>query len=115
MCRTPSPGASTCRRDRTPPDDDPAMSRLRLERANAIGRITLARPEKKNALDLETAAALRAALGTFELDADVRVIALTGDGDDFCAGADLEALERLLDAPPEVHRRDAEALGDVFL
>jgi methylglutaconyl-CoA hydratase len=39
---------------------------------------------------------------------------LEADGADFCAGADLEALERMIDAPPEEHRRDAEALARVF-
>jgi methylglutaconyl-CoA hydratase len=40
---------------------------------------------------------------------------IAGDGDDFCAGADLEALEAMIDAPAEVHRSDAQALGRVFV
>jgi methylglutaconyl-CoA hydratase len=75
----------------------------------------LARAEKKNAIDREMADDLFAALAQLEGDASVRVIHLAADGDDFCAGADLEALERTLEAPTEVHRADAEALGRVFL
>jgi methylglutaconyl-CoA hydratase len=75
----------------------------------------LARAEKKNALDRAMADDLFAALAQFEADAAVRVIHLGADGDDFCAGADLEALERSIDAGSEAHRRDAEALGRVFL
>lgn len=91
------------------------MTRIRLLRDGAIGRIVLARPEKKNALDRQAAEDLFAALAQFEGDATVRAIHLAADGDDFCAGADLEALERTLDAPTEVQRQDAEALGRVFL
>ncbi len=91
------------------------MTRIRLLRDGAIGRVVLARPEKKNALDRLAAEDLFAALAQFEGDATVRAIHLAADGDDFCAGADLEALERTLDAPTEVQRQDAEALGRVFL
>ena len=77
--------------------------------------MVLARPEKKNALDRQAADDLFAALAQFEGDATIRAIHLSADGDDFCAGADLEALERTLEAGSDVHRQDAEALGRVFL
>jgi methylglutaconyl-CoA hydratase len=78
-----------------------------------IGRITLARPEKKNALDRATADELAEAL--FRLsEAPVNVVALDADGPDFCAGADLSALEEMLDAPRQAHIDDAKALGHVF-
>jgi methylglutaconyl-CoA hydratase len=91
------------------------MSRIRLEIAGAVGRVTLARPEKRNALDQEAAVELQAALDHCERDPAVRVVLLTAEGRDFCAGADLEALERMLDAGPDAHRQDAEALGRVFI
>ncbi|MGI9076926.1 MAG: enoyl-CoA hydratase/isomerase family protein [Gemmatimonadaceae bacterium] len=91
------------------------MTRIRIAREAGIGRIALARPEKKNALDRDTATELLAALRSLDEDPDVRVVLLTADGDDFCAGADLEALESLIDASHEVLRNDAEALGQVFL
>ena len=90
------------------------MMRVRLEVSGAVGRITLARPEKKNALDEQAANELSAALEQLGADDSVRVVLLAADGEDFCAGADLEALERSLDAGPEAHLRDAEALGKVF-
>jgi len=90
------------------------MTRIRVERTGAAGRITLARPEKKNALDHAAARELREALGEFAGDADVRVVLLAADGADFCAGADLAALHALLDASESEQRKDAEALGDVF-
>ena len=91
------------------------MTRVRLFRDGAIGRVVLARPEKKNALDRQAADELFAALAQLEGDATIRAIHLSAEGEDFCAGADLEALERTLDAGSEVHRQDAEALGRVFL
>lgn len=88
--------------------------RVRVEIAGAVGRVTLARPEKKNALDEQAANELVAAFEQLAADAAVRVVLLAAEGGDFCAGADLEALERALGAGPEAHLRDAEALGKVF-
>jgi len=90
------------------------MSRLRVEREGAVGRVVLARPEKKNALDEQAALELNDALRALDADDLVRAVLLTADGDDFCAGADLRALEAMIDAAPDVHRRDAHALGRVF-
>jgi methylglutaconyl-CoA hydratase len=55
-----------------------------------------------------------AALQQLEADSNVRVVLMLGEGVDFCAGADLEALSAMLDAGSEAHRRDAHALGRVF-
>jgi len=90
------------------------MMRIRVERTGAIGRITLARPEKKNALDLVAARELQEALREFAANAEIRIVVLGADGADFCAGADLAALHALLDADAAAQLRDAEALGDVF-
>jgi methylglutaconyl-CoA hydratase len=88
--------------------------RIRVERTGAIGRIVLARAEKKNALDLVAARELQEALRELAADSTVRVVLLSADGDDFCAGADLRALYALLEASASEQLRDAEALGDVF-
>ncbi len=91
------------------------MTRIRVELREGIGRITLARPEKKNALDQRTAVELRSALEDLGADDDVRIVELGAEGPDFCAGADLEALEAMLDEGAEAHQRDAEALAGVFV
>jgi methylglutaconyl-CoA hydratase len=88
--------------------------RIRVERTEGVGRITLARPEKKNALDLAAARELRESLRELAADASVRVVLLAADGDDFCAGADLTALNALVGASDAAQLEDAEALGDVF-
>jgi methylglutaconyl-CoA hydratase len=89
------------------------MKNIRVTVEGAIGRIALARPEKKNALDRTTAEELAEALFALS-EAPVRVVAIEGDGADFCAGADLAALEAMLDAPREQHIDDAKALAHVF-
>ena len=60
---------------------------LRAERDGELLRITLARPDRRNALDAELIAALTAA---FSDVGDARAVVLAGEGDSFCAGADVE-------------------------
>ncbi len=91
------------------------MSRVRLLRDGAVGRIILARPDRRNALDRQMADELFASLAQFESDPICRVIHLGADGTDFCAGADLVALGETLDAGNDAHRADAEAFGRVLL
>lgn len=91
------------------------MSRIRVESDDAIARITLARPEKRNALDHETTHELLQAFTSCAQHTGTRVIVLAADGADFCAGADLTALAGMLDAKPDEHYADAEALGRVFI
>ena len=91
------------------------MTRVRLLRDGAIGRVILARAEKKNVLDRRMADDLFAALAQFESDGACRVIHLGAEGDDFCAGADVEEWERNADAGSDAHRQDAEAFGRVLL
>jgi enoyl-CoA hydratase len=72
-----------------------------FERVGAAAVVTIDRPERRNAVDGPTAAALLEAYERFAADDSARVMVLTGAGDQaFCAGADLKALETLdPDAP----------------
>ena len=71
------------------------------QRRGSAALVTIDRPERRNAVDGETAAALLAAYERFAADDGARVMVLTGAGEEaFCAGADLKALETLdPDAP----------------
>jgi methylglutaconyl-CoA hydratase len=89
------------------------VKNIRVETEGAIGRITLARPEKKNALDRTTTDELAEALFALS-ESPVNVVAIEAEGPDFCTGADLAALEEMLDAPRQQHIDDAKALGHVF-
>jgi enoyl-CoA hydratase len=56
-----------------------------------IGRLTLNRPDKRNAMSAELRADFSAALDQFEADPDVRLAILSGRGPSFCGGFDLSA------------------------
>jgi enoyl-CoA hydratase len=71
---------------------------VRTERVGACLVVTIDRPERRNAVDGPTAAALRRAFDAFEADDGARVMVLTGAGGKaFCAGADLKAIETYAD------------------
>ena len=71
-------------------------SMVDYERVGAAAVVTIDRPERRNAVDGPTAAALLEAYERFAADDDAHVMVLTGAGDQaFCAGADLKALETL--------------------
>jgi enoyl-CoA hydratase len=73
---------------------------IRYERRGSVALVTIDRPERHNAVDGDTAAALLAAFERFSSeDADVMVLTGAG-GRAFCAGADLKAIDTLdPDAP----------------
>jgi enoyl-CoA hydratase len=62
------------------------------EKQGNVTTVILTRPEVRNAVDRETAAALVHAFREFELDDDARVAVFYGDNGTFCAGADLKAI-----------------------
>jgi enoyl-CoA hydratase len=65
---------------------------VRVERDDDIVVVTIDRPERRNAVDGPTAAALLAAFRAFEADDELQVAVLTGAEGCFCAGADLKAM-----------------------
>ena len=65
------------------------MTDINITLENHILRIQLKRPQKKNALTPDMYAALRDAIERADDDKSIHVITLTGSGDSFCAGNDL--------------------------
>src|SRR5918996_4730694 len=76
-------------------------TKVRYERSGAAAVLTIDRPERRNAVDAETADGLLEGFRSFEADDGARVLVLAGSGPEaFCAGADLKALDTLdADAP----------------
>jgi enoyl-CoA hydratase len=73
---------------------------VRYERTGAAALVTIDRPERRNAVDARTAQLLRESLERFEADDGARVMVLTGAGGvAFCAGADLKAMDLVIDHP----------------
>ncbi|MGO4617998.1 enoyl-CoA hydratase [Nocardia sp. 2YAB30] len=56
-------------------------------------RVTITKPKRKNAIDYDTMVALGDTFHAAAEDRAVRVVLLTGEGSDFCTGADLSATE----------------------
>jgi enoyl-CoA hydratase len=66
--------------------------KVKTTRDGPVMTIILNRPERRNAVDPETAEALRHAFDAFEADEDVAIAVLAGAGGCFCAGFDLKHL-----------------------
>src|SRR3982074_1911439 len=80
-----------------------------------ITRITMNRPEKRNALNDELIAGLKDALRRANQDEETRVVLLSGAGEDFCSGADLAALQKISTATVAENLEDARSLMELFL
>ena len=75
-----------------------------------IARITLNRPEKRNALNAELIAELKKAIQNSD-----RLILLSGAGSDFCSGADLSGLHASAEASVLDHMASARELAELFI
>lgn len=81
----------------------------------SIARITLNRPDKRNALDAEIIGEVKDALRVCAQDESVRVVVVTGAGKDFCSGADLAALRRISEATVMENVADARNFAELFI
>ena len=94
--------------------------KLLTERDGAVLRLTLNRPQARNALDIDLTRALVAALREFDLDDALRVLILTGTDPAFCAGLDLKSFADPASPRSEVGlllndmpRRDKPVIGAI--
>lgn len=92
-----------------------SASRVLVALSDGVLRLTLNRPEKRNAIDSAMVEELLDQLDRGDVDADVRVVEIRGAGPDFCAGADLAELLESVDAPPSDNESSARRLGEVFV
>lgn len=82
---------------------------------DATAFVTLNRPEKRNALNDELIAELKAALRRADHNDSIRCIVLQGAGADFCSGADLSTLQKLSQASVAENLEDARSLMELFV
>ena len=80
------------------------MGGLRVERDGDVLRVTLARPERRNAFDAQLIADLTDA---FAGVGDARAVVLAGEGESFCAGADIDWQRSAIDLSYEDNVEDA--------
>jgi methylglutaconyl-CoA hydratase len=100
---------------------DPKAPKVRLDVGGAVARLTLTRPEVRNAFDEALIAELSAALGVLREEvksnhgAAPRVLVLTGEGSAFCAGADMNWMRRSIRFTREQNEEDALRFAQMML
>ena len=87
---------------------------LKIEVAQMIGRVTLNRPDVRNAFNDEVIAELTHAFTELGARDDVRCIVLSAEGTAFCAGADLNWMRRMADFSREENLADAAKLAEML-
>ena len=86
-----------------------------FETRDGVAHVTMNRPEKRNALNEDVVAGLKAALRRANVDQSIRCIVLRGTGSDFCSGADLAVLQKVAQASVAENLQDAQSLAELFL
>ncbi|MCG8467791.1 MAG: enoyl-CoA hydratase/isomerase family protein [Gemmatimonadetes bacterium] len=87
---------------------------VEIDEKTGVNRVRLNRPERRNALSTALVAELKEALALAGADERIRVIAISGEGPDFCAGADLAEVHATVEEGALASLSDAESLGELF-
>lgn len=88
---------------------------IKFEIKDEIGILTLNRPEKRNALHPELVQQMKSKLNEVQKNQSVKVLIITGEGKAFCAGADLEYLNKLKTYSSIENEKDSRDLAELFL
>lgn len=94
--------------------DERAFQTILLERRDATAWITLNRPAVHNAFNALMITELTAAFRRTGTDPSVRVVILTGSGESFCAGADLNWMREIIRYSFEQNLEESLALADLL-
>ena len=87
---------------------------LEVTKRDGVARVTLNRPELRNAFDDALISQLRKVFSEIENDPAVRVMVLAGNGPAFCAGADLNWMKRMAGYGYDENLADARALAEML-
>jgi methylglutaconyl-CoA hydratase len=90
------------------------MTQLTISISHHVGRITLNRPDVRNAFNDEVIAELTQAFKDMGKHSDVRCIVLAAEGSAFCAGADLNWMRRMADYSYNENLEDAGKLATML-
>lgn len=88
---------------------------VKYSSSGRVAKITLNRPDKRNALNATVISELRSACKLAENDQTVRAIILKAEGEVFSAGADLDYLKKLRENSFEENLADSRNMKDLFL
>lgn len=87
---------------------------LKIERAGHVARVTLNRPELRNAFNEAVIAELTAAFASLGQDPSLRAVVLAAEGKAFCAGADLNWMQAFARYSWEENHADAGRLAEML-
>lgn len=87
---------------------------LTIDKRGGVARVTLDRPELRNAFDDVLIGKLTRTFAELENDSSVRAVILAGNGPAFCAGADLNWMKRMAGYGYEENLADAQALAGML-
>jgi methylglutaconyl-CoA hydratase len=87
---------------------------LNVDIRDGVARVTLDRPEVRNAFDEVVIKKLTQAFHEIAADSGIRVVVLAGNGTAFCAGADLNWMKRMAKYGHDENVADARALAEML-
>jgi len=90
------------------------MATIHLSIENGVARVTLTRPDVRNAFNAEVIRELRDVFTNLSEDRNARIAVLAGEGKSFCGGADVNWMRGALDLSYDENVADAEAMSDMF-
>lgn len=91
------------------------MQIIKFIQKKEIGILTLNRPEKRNALNPDLVSEIKYKLDELKENTELKILIITGGGSAFCAGADLEYLNKLKNFSLLDNQNDSKELADLFL
>jgi methylglutaconyl-CoA hydratase len=90
------------------------MATIQLSLRRGTTRVTISRPDVRNAFNAEVIRELRDAFVAIGADPAVRCVVLAGEGRTFCGGADVNWMRGALELNYDENVADAEAMSDMF-
>lgn len=89
------------------------MEHIKLE-IGVVSRVVLSRPGVRNAMSDQTLREMAEAFRRIAANDSVRVVVVTGEGQDFCAGADVNWMRASGQLPPAEGKKDARLLAEML-
>ncbi len=90
------------------------MTTITVSTNDGVARVTLARPDVRNAFNADVIAELRDTFEQLSNDPQIRAVVLKGEGKSFCGGADINWMRGALDLSYDENVADAEKMSDMF-
>lgn len=85
-----------------------------VSETNGIATITLNRPIKRNAMNADMVRELLQAIKKLSGEKEVRVLLINGNGENFCAGGDIDNMRKMAIASDDENYDDAQLLADLL-